>query len=59
MCMHTPNPIHMHMQGWPRDGEGLHDCCQWCCGEIMGDYSRQQKSGQVVSLLCDGCDTAW
>jgi len=19
------------------DDEGLHDCCQWCCGEMMGD----------------------
>ena len=24
-------------QGWPMDGEGLHDCCQWCCGKLFGD----------------------
>ena len=24
-------------RGWPMDAEGLHDCCQWCCGEVMGD----------------------
>ena len=61
-------------QGWPMDDEGLHDCCQWCCGElimedpagdrgeVVGDRSRQQKREAVescASLLCDGCDTAW